>query len=64
MDINGLLFRLMDIKMNIEVLDLLKMSFYFPNIHSLRNLSFFWGGSWFANRSGTNWKLQGLDLNH
>ena len=33
MYINGLLCRLMDIKMNIEVLDLLKMSFYVPNIH-------------------------------
>ena len=44
MDINGVLFRLMDIKMNIEVLDLLKMSFYFPNIHYLGNLSFFLGG--------------------
>ena len=60
MDINGVLFRLMDIKMNIEVLDLLKMS-YFPNIHYLGNLSFFFGGSWFTNRSGTNWKLQGLE---
>ena len=44
MDINGVLFRLMDIKMNIEVLDLLKMSFYFPNIHYLGNLSVFFGG--------------------